>query len=41
MKALLKMLKEKYGGVEEYLEIHVHMSEGDLVQLRRNLIVTS
>ncbi|KIY63706.1 hypothetical protein CYLTODRAFT_432849 [Cylindrobasidium torrendii FP15055 ss-10] len=39
MRALLDMLKEKYGGVEAYLKTWVHLDDADFVQLRRNLIV--
>lgn len=39
MLAFLQMLREKYGGVEEYLKRYVLLTDDDIVVIRRNLLV--
>ena len=39
MFAFLKLLRDKYGGVENYLTTHVGLSSQDIEQIRANLLV--
>lgn len=35
----LKMIREKYGGVEDYVRKECGLSGGEIEQIRRNLVV--
>lgn len=39
MLAFLQLLRERYGGAEEYLKRYVHLTEDDINIIRRNLLV--
>ncbi|ROW10248.1 hypothetical protein VMCG_01776 [Cytospora schulzeri] len=39
MVGTLKMIREKYGGVEEFVRKECGLSDGDIEQIRRNLVV--
>jgi len=39
MQATLKMIREKYGGAEAYFKRYTSLSDDDLVQIRKNLLV--
>ncbi|KAF9262667.1 hypothetical protein L218DRAFT_960147 [Marasmius fiardii PR-910] len=39
MAAALQMIRQKYGGVEEYLKSHTSLSDSDIRQLRENFVV--
>lgn len=41
MIAFLGLLKDKYGGVEEYLKQYTHLSEDDITTIRNNMLVSS
>jgi len=40
MLAFLTLLRDQYGGVEEYLKQYVHLSSDDIDLVRRNLLVS-
>ena len=39
MLAFLKLLRDKYGGVENYLSTYAGLSSQDIQQIRTNLLV--
>ncbi|KAH8096727.1 protein-tyrosine phosphatase-like protein [Cristinia sonorae] len=41
MLAFLHLLREKYGGVEEYLKQYVGLTDADIAAIRRNLLVAA
>lgn len=40
MSATLKMIDERYGGVEGYLRDRCGLSASDINRIRRNLVIT-
>ena len=38
MIAFLKVIEEKYGGVENYLRTHVLLTDDDIATIRRNIL---
>ena len=39
MHAFLRLLDDKYGGVEEYLRRYVQLTDHDIEAIRRNMLV--
>ena len=39
MISFLRLLEEKYGGVEEYLRQYVSLTDDDISTIRRNILV--
>lgn len=39
MIAFLKLIEEKYGGVENYLRTYVYLTDDDISTIRKNLLV--
>ena len=39
MRAFLRLVDEKYGGVEGYLKSYVELSDEDIDAIRRNLLI--
>ena len=41
MEATLVMIREKFGGAEEYVKTYVKLTDDDIAKIRRNLLISS
>jgi hypothetical protein len=39
MAAVLDMIREKFGGAEQYLKTHLHMTDDCILKLRQSFLV--
>ena len=39
MEATLVMIREKFGGAEEYVRTYVKLTDDDIAKIRRNLLI--